>query len=524
MATSFQLLDEPWIPVESMQGSFEEVSLLAVFARAAELRRIVHPSPLVTVSLYRLLFAIFHKAVPIANDNDWCELWDAANAHERVGPYLERWRYRFDLFSATEPFWQVPDLSGELESMSWAKLAAELNDNNNKVLFDHTRTKSNKPLAKPAQVARLLAAGQMMSVGAGNSPTGYNVNAVLATSLVVVPEAENLRDTLLANARVKAIVDDIPIWEQPMPKAADILSANSQKPVRTFPYVGLASRLTWLTRAIRIEPPRETGLVESIIFGAGLRPEVPEGDRDPWVAYRVSKEGKWVPQRLDPSRAVWRDLQAISIRTDDDQRSVATVLGSLGVISGNDRPFPESWTLLLGGQAADKAKLEGWVQERWALPDAALRNRTVGRAVALGTESAEECASNLGSLLFRLARDLLASTPDAKPDKSAIRKLADSFPTLDVYWSSLEKSFARFLDRLGRAGGDLEVIEDVALGGWYGDISIAVRNCAEATYSLMGGDARALRAWARTGPRLDALSSKYLRMEKGPERSEGEGA
>src|SRR5690606_33716165 len=123
----------------------------------------------------------------------------------------------------------VPDLSPELGTMSWAKLAAELNDNNNKVLFDHTRTKTDTPVAPPAQVAGLLVACQMLSVGAGNSPVGYNVNAVLATSLLVVPEGENLRDTLLANVRTGSKPDDLPIWEQQVPSVRGIHNANSVK-------------------------------------------------------------------------------------------------------------------------------------------------------------------------------------------------------------------------------------------------------------------------------------------------------
>lgn len=519
MGVSFQLLDERWIPVESVDGAFYEVGLLEAFERAADLRRIVHASPLVTVSLYRLLFAVHHRAVPVTNDNEWIDLWDSAASHMEVAPYLEQWRHRFDLFSETEPFWQVPDLSDELETMSWAKLAAELNDNNNKVLFDHTRTKDKRPLATPAQVARLLVACQMLSVGAGNSPTGYNLNAVLATSLLVIPEGETLRDTLLANARVRLTKDDLPIWEQPVPKAADILDANSQRPARTYPYVGLATRLTWLTRAIRILPPDDSGFVESLIFGAGRRPEVPDGYRDPWVAYRVSKEGKWVPQRLDPARAIWRDLQAIAIKTDDDQRAVAPVLASLGAIKDGDRPFPESWTLLVGGQAADKAKLEGWGQERWQLPDSALRSQQVREALSLGTASAEEGGQRIGKILFALARDVLAPDPQSNPDMAAVRTLASGFPTFDMYWSRLEVAFAHFLHRLGEAGGDPDLIQLSAIDNWHADIGRAVTVAMSATHDVMGGDARALRAWARNGPKFEALAKKYHRLA-----NEGEGS
>lgn len=512
MNASYQLLDEPWIPVESQGGAFEEVGLISAFERADSLRRIAHPSPLVTLALYRLLFAIFHRAVPVANVNDWAVEWDDADAHERVPPYLEKWRHRFDLFDAEAPFWQVPDLSPELGTMSWAKLAAELNDNNNKVLFDHTRTKTDRPLASPAQVARLLVACQMLSVGAGRSAVGYNVNAVLATSLLVVPEGENLRDTLLANVRTGSEPDDLPLWEQPVPSAKDIEKANFSKPPLTFPYVGQAKRLTWLTRAIKVLSPDDSGQVSDIVFGAGLRPEVPEGDRDPWVAYRVSGEGKWVPQRLDPNRSVWRDLQAVAVRTDPEKFEAAAVLHELGALEGNDREFPKSWTLLIGGQAADKAKIEAWGQQRWQLPDLVLRNRLAENALVEVTREAELAARDVGSVLWYLARDLLTMNEERKPEANAIRGVAKGFPAMSLYWATLEKAFARFLRDLTAPADRVPDAVVEAKANWHAAIAEAVALAEQATHRSVGGDARALRAWARNGPKFAAMVAKHMQL------------
>lgn len=513
---SFQLLEEPWIPVETTAGAVEEVGLVNSFREAPNIRRIAHPSPLVTLALYRLHFAILHRAVPIADVNEWADEWDSADAHLRVPEYLEKWRHRFDLFDAEAPFWQVPDLSPESGTMSWAKLAAELNDNNNKVLFDHTKTKTGGPVTSPAHAGRLLVTCQMLSVGAGNSPVGYNVNAVLATSLLVIPEGDDLRDTLLANVRTRTKADDLPIWEQAVPRVADIAKANANK--RTFPYVGLANRLTWLTRAIKILPPDEAGQVSSIVFGAGLRPEVPEGDRDPWVAYRVSNDGNWVPQRLNQGRAVWRDLQAIAVRTDPEKHQAAAVLLELGALHDTDRPFPEAWTLLLGGQAADKAKIEGWGQERWQLPDVALRDHRAEEALVSATVQAEETAEKLSRLLWRLARDLLTMNEDRKPDTKSIRGVVGGFPAMAMYWSSLEKSFAHFLRNLTTHPADVASAVDVATKNWHAAISEAVTLAERAMYHTIGGDARALRSWGRTGPAIAGLSAKFRRLAR---QSEG---
>lgn len=508
----FQLLDQPWIPVEMLDGRFQELSLTQTFDGAAEIRRIADPSPLVTMAMYRLLFAIMHRAVPVRTTEERSDLWDEGTAHLRVIAYLQTWRHRFDLFDTEAPFWQIPDMTSEFGVMSWAKLAAELNDNNNKVLFDHTRTTHNPPTASPAQVARALVACQMLSVGAGRSKVGYNVNAVLATTLLVVPEADTLADTLLANTQLVEAADDLPIWEQPVVRVAQVEAANTATPVRTFAWKGPASRLTWLTRAIRIEPPGEDGEVVSIAFGAGYRPEVPEGDRDPWAAYRA-KDGVWIPQRLSLEKAVWRDLHAIAVQSEKDKHDVARVFQDLDKLVDAERPLPRTWTLLIAGQAADKAKILGWGQQRWRIPDVLLHDASLGAQVAQATEEATATAVVLRRLAFRLAGDLVTLNSERKVDAGEQGKLSRALPTLVMYWSSLERAFAQFLLDLGdRSGGERDDIIDQARSRWARAIADAIGASEQATHATLGRDARSLRAWARTGPRFGRERARRLRQ------------
>lgn len=358
----FNLLDEPWIPLEDLSGSVEQYGLAAAFERAAELHRIVDPSPLVTVALYRLLFAIFHRAFPVPDHEAWIDAWEAAEAHRHVSAYLEQWRPRFNLFDPEAPFWQVPDLDASHGTMAWTKLAAELNDNNTKVLFDHTATMTAAPTTA-AHAARALVACQVMSVGAGKSAVGYNVHAPVATALVVVPEGPTLADTLLANTRVAGGATDQPVWEREPASATSIKAANEAKPPVERPFAGTSDRLSWRTRALRLVPPDDSRNVRWVHFGAGERAAAVDGDRDPWVPYRVSKEGAWLPRRWDTDRAVWRDLHAIVVSAPGESEAPA-ILSDLGLLSRlADRSVPE-WTLLVAGQAADKAKVMGWGQER----------------------------------------------------------------------------------------------------------------------------------------------------------------
>ena len=73
---TFNLVDQPWIPCVWLDGRRELLGLEAVLVRAHELRDIYDDSPLVTVSLHRLLLALVHHALRgPARMSDWATLW-----------------------------------------------------------------------------------------------------------------------------------------------------------------------------------------------------------------------------------------------------------------------------------------------------------------------------------------------------------------------------------------------------------------------------------------------------------------
>lgn len=488
----FNLVDEPWIPVEDASGVARLVGIADFFGRASQLRRIVDPSPLVTAALYRLAFAVFHRAVPIPDQQAWEDAWDAMNALPQVASYLRAWHHRFDLLHPEQPFWQVADQSEEHGLMAWTKLAAELNDNNNKVLFDHSST-TDPPAATAAQVARNLVACQTFAVGGGNSRLGYTFGAPLASALAVIPEGRNVMETLFANAQLTQDSADTPVWEWPALTVQDMLTRRGET------WVGIASRLTWPARAVRVLPDRleDEGGIRWISFAAGLRFGVAEGDRDPWVAYRVTKDGKWVPLRLDPVRAVWRDLHAMIASSEDGQHEPVTAITRLALLENADRSPPPAWRILIAGQASNQARLDTWRQERWSLPEMALHDRRRTSAVADAILQAEDTGQTLRRYAWRIARDLIAR--DGHADRNEVSARATSLPTATVYWSSMDRAFPQFLEHLLN-----DALE--ARNWWLAAAGDAVREAARATHAALGRDARALRAWARTGPRFENMA------------------
>ncbi len=113
MPHTYNLIDEPWIPVRVRgEPSPRDVSLREALLRVHEIERLIDPSPIVTAALHRLLIALAHAAIAGPADED---AWAAEWAHGRfeapiVEAYLDRFHARFDLFDAARPFYQSTGL------------------------------------------------------------------------------------------------------------------------------------------------------------------------------------------------------------------------------------------------------------------------------------------------------------------------------------------------------------------------------------------------------------------------------
>src|SRR3712207_4637964 len=105
---SFNLISEPWIPCRNVDGQMEERSLRDALTRAHELRELWDPSPLVTVTLHRLLLAVLHRCFGPANKEAWRALWQAGRFDTGgLDSYFREYRDRFGLFHPERPFYQV---------------------------------------------------------------------------------------------------------------------------------------------------------------------------------------------------------------------------------------------------------------------------------------------------------------------------------------------------------------------------------------------------------------------------------
>ena len=63
MKPSFDVLQEPWIPVVTFEGETLEVGILDALLRSPEWKEIQDPSPMVEYSVYRFLIVFLMDAL-----------------------------------------------------------------------------------------------------------------------------------------------------------------------------------------------------------------------------------------------------------------------------------------------------------------------------------------------------------------------------------------------------------------------------------------------------------------------------
>src|SRR6266851_3509856 len=108
MTISFNLLDEPFIPVYGPDGC-KEKSLREVLLLAHDIRELRDVSPLVTIALHRLLLAILHRNLGPTSPKQWRQLWETGRFPvPPLETYFEQWHDKFNMFDQTRPFFQDP--------------------------------------------------------------------------------------------------------------------------------------------------------------------------------------------------------------------------------------------------------------------------------------------------------------------------------------------------------------------------------------------------------------------------------
>jgi len=474
----FNLIDEAWIPVRTLDGARVELGVREALLQAKAIAGIEDASPLVIASLHRFLLAVLYRALEGPTDIDQAKTWfESGLPAEKIRAYLERWRDRFWLFDEQFPFFQVPDFEPKYWR-AWTALAAEHNADNTKVLFDHVDVTDPGAIA-PSAAARWLVAIQTFALGGGNSEFQYTKSAPSATGAMLLPLGCHLEDTLLLNCVPQnrmVLVDDLPVWERE-PETAVRLKAGVRRSI-----AGYADLYTWRTRSIRLRAETD-GSVSTIAFASGVD-NVSKDRSDPMLGYRIDNNfGRLPIQFLE--RGLWRDFD--SLLPDDTKLAPAVIEHATALTRLAHRRFPRSVMAL--GQANDQAKIEFWRLERFALPEALLNDRYIRSEIHQLLTDAEKAQNTLWRACKSFARDML-SRGDRDPDGKDINRFAEQMPVSAAYWSALEAAFHDVL-RHYTADSDPDVIRLA----WLKIVRAALRDTwQQQTESISTSDAWALRA------------------------------
>jgi CRISPR system Cascade subunit CasA len=221
MNPEFNLLDEPWIPVQMMDGRVKEMGLLALFDQLAHVKSLAETSPTSLVAQYRLLLAVTHRALTM-DRGTWKEqdriTWFSEGIPKGVvEAYLNHWRERFWLFHPEYPFMQVAVLATLPETADktkpWTQKSLASASGNTAVMFDHSNDVAPIAVCPGTALRELLGFLQFTPGGLVKVLSTSDKAGPLSNTAAVVPIGKNLNQTLLLSLHPSQNPNDLPAWE-----------------------------------------------------------------------------------------------------------------------------------------------------------------------------------------------------------------------------------------------------------------------------------------------------------------------
>lgn len=504
MTPSFNLLDEPWLPVRLQDGQVQNMGLLEVFARSNDITSLAETAPPSLVAQYRLLLAITHRALTQGltrwTDTDRAQWYHNGLPLDVIQHYLEHWRERFWLFHQEHPFMQVAALAESPETRDkkkpWTQISLAAASGNTPVMFDHATDTAPTTIRSAEAIRALLGFLQFTPGGLVKVLRASDKAGALANSAAALPVGNTLCQTLiLALHAAPAAADDLPAWEQSPPTI---------KPLRDSPTLatGPNDRYTRLSRAV-LFIKEEDDHIRWLHFAAGLALEEDTNAPDPMASYRASKD-KLIRLTFNEGRALWRDLPVL-VPTGRGQ--AAAVLDSAinlhAAISFDDVYQP----VLVAGLCSDQAKLLRWRAEQIALPCSLITEPDKAQFLALQIERSESLFTDLRILATSMLADTLPDS-SSKDARTRARSIVDAGPLGTSYFAAAERKLSPLMELI--AGGDFGLANNY----W----NTALRSSAQQAWlelnKVMGRSAQALRAMARYEGRLHALLNKQVPREK----------
>lgn len=525
----FNLIDEKWIPCLMLkENRAAELSLRETLTNAHQISEIFDNSPLVTISLHRLLLAILHRNFGPESFGKWKELWRQKQWNsEKLNQYFDEWKEkrRFDLFDEERPFYQTTIIKSgkgeEVKNKPISALAQEMAGGNNATLFDHNSEILGKSFS-PAETARYLIATQAYSLGGGNSYPFNFSQANLSKGITFLAMGENLFETLALNLVPynqerpfphSDETDDLPIWEQ------DELEEPKAKGTYTKGYLDY---LTWQSRKIKLED-FDGVKISSCRIQQNLVLSSNHSTLDPLKCFVVDKTEGITPLKFNFEKSLWRDSHSLfqNLQIESKEKRSLALMSFLGRIEKartlGEIDAKSQYTLIaLGLVTKDKAaNVVSWSNERLPLP--MLYSTDEGKDLVNQLKDALKLADDFGNkVLFasvrHLAKFLLAPLSDnskaQQPDKEAVGRLTKTFGVDGIYWARLNQSFNKLLVDLPKDFAEAAIDKDAtqqnkALKTWAETLDKTVKIAFNSAVNSLSNSARELKAVAEAEKNFD---------------------
>lgn len=452
---TFNLLDEPWLPVRDENGRALQVGLRAALLESNRWLELRDPSPLVTASLIRLLLAVLHRSIEqVSDDEAWLEHWKRGTWDiDSVRRYLDQQQDHFDLYHPTRPFFQIPDLG--IPQPQWVavtNLGLEFASGNNDTLFDHSH--DALPVAWPADmVARYLVTLQSFALGGGKSSSSkrfgshpYRSHGPCVGRVLAFARGKNLFQTLALNivftpnerlAAGQAPGQDQPFWEVDPAR----LTAPGTRAI-----AGVLDYLTWSSRAALLHPDSEGRVTHIELTSLHALPPRELGWRDPWALHGATDQAPGhVPLALRVDRALWRDSHAL---VPAEPGLMPEHLVRLRRI-GPDEIDMTCVRVDAIGLASDQAKPLTWRQDEFVVPGVVIQDPGRSLIFERGLKEVDRISRLLEGSLRRLADRLLALNGVQSPRAEEVRRFVNRLGAMPRFWGQMDAPFTVFLERLG---------------------------------------------------------------------------
>ncbi len=503
---SFNLTQEPWMPVVSQERQYKEVSLIELFENWEELREIQADNPPTTLAIYRFMLAILHRAYQGPKNVDHWEEIQQDNGKQAIA-YLNQWRDRFDLFHPQHPFMQDAGIAEE--DAGEVYLASVLHGNNTSTVFCHEHQWSSAELTVP-EAARLVL--RLHSFDTGGRKKGATDSAAVLPMMDaanVLVRGNNLCETLLLNLveydpdrdKPSAVTgDDLPCWER-----------QYQKPKERIP-AGYIDYLTYQWRRVKLFAQDENVVRVALHPGDRVPKDVSTSQWECGIAYTKTKNGL-MTVRLNQSRSLWRDSAVFLQSAETSSRP--RILDWVAILKAEEGLIESNLHLQVLGLNVDNAKPLGWTGQQFAAPLIYLTDKplwqSLSRAIAIAEDHQQIFRSFRGSPYHALAEALNNND-------------AGSFSaTLDGesrYWATLDRAFQELLQALPAdktIDGNGITYGNTKLPEWTNTVQKAARDAFTASIA-------SIRNYEARAKALRALEWKLADLRASPEEKEAKKA